>query len=307
MPEIPAFEGRLRVPVIAAPMFLVSGPDLVVAACNSGIIGTFPALNHRTTEGYDGWLTDIASRLDDDAAPYGVNLIVHRSNPRLQADLEVSARHRVPLVITSLGAVSEVVDAVHGWGGVVFHDVTNVRHAEKAIEAGADGLILVCAGAGGHAGTVNPFALLPEIRRRFDGTIILAGALGDGRAVAAARVLGADYAYMGTRFIATKESMAPDAYRQMLVDTGSKDIVYTPAISGVPANFLAPSLVQAGLDPKALGEAPDIDFGKELDVDSKAWKDIWSAGHGVATIDDVPSVAELVDRIAAEWTEAGSP
>lgn len=307
MPEIPAFEGRLRVPVIAAPMFLVSGPDLVVAACNSGIVGTFPALNHRTTEGYDGWLTDIESRLNDDAAPYGVNLIVHRSNPRLQADLEVSAKHRVPLVITSLGAVSEVVDAVHGWGGVVFHDVTNVRHAEKAIEAGADGLILVCAGAGGHAGTVNPFALLPEIRRRFDGTIILAGALGDGRAVAAARVLGADYAYMGTRFIATQESMAPDAYRQMLVDTGSKDIVYTPAISGVPANFLAPSLVQAGLDPKALGDTPDIDFGKELDVDSKAWKDIWSAGHGVATIDDVPSVADLVDRIVEEWTEAGAP
>jgi nitronate monooxygenase len=307
MPEIPAFEGRLRVPVIAAPMFLVSGPDLVVAACNSGIIGTFPALNQRTTEGYDAWLGEIAERLDDDAAPFGVNLIVHRSNPRLQADLEVSARHRVPLVITSLGAVADVVDAVHGWGGVVFHDVTTVRHAQKAAEAGVDGLILVCSGAGGHAGSVNPFALLPEIRRHFDGTIILAGSIGDGRSVAAARVLGADYAYMGTRFIATRESMASDEYRQMLVDAGSKDIVYTPAISGVPANFLAPSLVQAGLDPKALGETPDIDFGKELDVDSKAWKDIWSAGHGVATIDDVPSVADLVDRITAEWQAAGAP
>jgi len=303
---LPARFSNVSVPVIAAPMFLISGPDLVVASCRAGVIGTFPALNHRTTEGYDQWLTDITTRLDAEeiATPYGVNLIVHRTNPRLQADLEVSARHRVPLIITSLGAVRDIVEMVHGWGGVVFHDVTNIRHAEKAIEAGVDGLILVCAGAGGHAGTLSPFALLPEVRRIFDGTIVLAGCISDGRSVAAAKVLGADFAYLGTRFINTHESNAPDAYKTMICETSAKDIFYTGAISGIPANFLRPSLVQSGLDPSNLPEHGEIDLGAELDTESKAWKDIWSAGQGVGTIDDVVSTSDLVARLVTEYREA---
>lgn len=306
-----AFAGKTRLPVIAAPMFLVSLPELVVAACEAGVVGTFPALNHRTSEGFDTWLSEIETRLEASraarvgtdlppVAPYGVNLIVHRTNPRVEADLRICVKHRVPLVITSLGAVREVVDAVHSYGGVVFHDVTNVRHAEKAIAAGVDGLILVTAGAGGHAGTTSPFALLPEIRARFDGTICLAGCISDGRAVAAAIALGADYAYMGTRFIATREASASEDYKQMLVDSASADIYYTAAISGIPASFLMPSLRRAGLDPSKLSADKEIDLGKELDPDAKAWKDVWSAGQGVAAIHDVPSVAELVDRLAAE-------
>ncbi len=314
MPVPAAFAGQTRLPVIAAPMFLVSLPELVVASCRAGIIGTFPALNHRTTAGFDAWLDEIDAALDAARAadpeaiisPYGVNLIVHRSNPRVQADLEVIVRHRVPMVVTSLGAVKELVDAVHSYGGVVFHDVTNMRHARKAIQAGVDGLIAVCAGAGGHAGTLSPFALLPEIRRIFDGTIALAGCMSDGRAVASAIAMGADYAYMGTRFVATKESSAVPDFKQMLVDTVAKDIVYTPAISGVPASFLGPSLVNAGLDPANLPVKTEVNFGAELDTESKAWKDIWSAGQGVGGIDDVPTVAELVDRLAEEMAEGSA-
>ena len=306
MPVPAAFAGRTRLPVIAAPMFLVSGPELVLASCRAGIVGTFPALNQRTTEGFAAWLDQIEAALKEtpDAAPYGVNLIVHRTNPRVQADLEVCVRHRVPLVITSLGAVKELVDTVHSYGGVVFHDVTNLRHAKKAAAAGVDGLILVCAGAGGHAGTTNPFALVAEIRRHFAGTICLAGCLSSGRDVAAAITMGADYAYMGTRFIATTEGDASQKYKDMIVAANSNDIFYTPAISGIPANFLMPSLVDAGVDVANLPTDHKIDLGKELDTDSKAWKDIWSAGQGVAGIDDSPSVAVLVDRLATEWAEA---
>ncbi len=303
-----AFVGQTRLPVIAAPMFLVSLPKLVVAACRAGIIGTFPALNHRTTAGFESWLDEINAALDETRAadpgaivsPFGVNLIVHSSNPRVQPDLEVIVRHKVPLVITSLGAVKEVVDAVHSYGGVVFHDVTNMRHARKAMMAGVDGLVPVAAGAGGHAGTISPFALVAELRREFDGTIALAGCLSDGRAVASAIAMGADYAYMGTRFIATKESSAQEEFKQMLLDTTAADIIYTPAISGIPASFLGPSLVAAGLDPRNLPAKKEINLGEELDTESKAWKDIWSAGQGVSAIHDVPTVAELVDRLAQE-------
>ncbi|HAN30245.1 MAG TPA: hypothetical protein DCQ06_01485 [Myxococcales bacterium] len=306
------FFDQTTIPVIAAPMFLVSQPKLVVASCRAGIIGTFPALNHRTTEGFDQWLTDIESALeqsrrdDPDAiiSPYGVNLIVHRTNPRVKADLEVIVKHKTPLVITSLGAVKEVVDAVHSYGGKVFHDVTNVRHAKKAIGAGVDGLILVTAGAGGHAGTLSPFALLPEIRKIFDGTICLAGCISDGAAVASARALGADFAYMGTRFIAVEEANAPDNYKQMILETSAKDIIYTAAISGIPASFLAPSLVAAGIRLEDLPAHKEINLGEELDTESKAWKDIWSAGQGVGTIDDVPTVAELVSRFKAQYLQA---
>lgn len=314
MPVSPAFAGQTRLPVIAAPMFLVSMPELVLACCRAGVIGTFPALNHRTTEGFETWLGEIDAALaaakaaDPDAiiSPYGVNLIVHRTNPRVQADLQAIVRHQVPLVITSLGAVKEVVDAVHSYGGQVFHDVTNVRHARKAMAAGVDGLILVCAGAGGHAGTLSPFALLPEIRQIFAGTIVLAGCISDGAAIASALALGADYAYMGTRFIATRESSAEEPFKQMVVDAKADDIVYTAAISGIPASFLGPSLLRAGLDPKALPqEKKEIALGEELDTESKAWKDIWSAGQGVGGIADVPTVAQLVARLHSEALAAG--
>lgn len=304
MARPPIFDA-CRLPIIAAPMFLVSGPELVIAACNAGITGTFPALNQRTTEGFGEWLEQIKAETSGDV-PYGVNLIVHRSNPRVQADLEVCVAHEVPLIITSLGAVSEVVDAVHSYGGVVFHDVTNARHAKKAIEAGADGLILVAGGAGGHAGTFNPFGLLAEIRNFWDGTVLLAGAMSSGRDAAAAIAMGADFAYMGTRFIATEESNAQPEYKQMVCEVGPGDIVYTPAVSGVPASFMAPSLRQNGFDMQKLNDPGHVDFGEKLTVDdeAKAWKTIWSAGHGVAAIHDVPTVGALVDRLEAEYREA---
>jgi nitronate monooxygenase len=306
MPIPAALTRGLKLPVIAAPMFLVSGPALVTAACKAGVVGTFPALNQRTTEGYAAWLDEIKGALGPDDAPYGVNLIVHNTNPRLMADLEVTVEHQVPLVITSLGAVHELVDAIHGYGGLVFHDVTTVRHAQKAAEAGFDGLILVAAGAGGHAGTWSPFALVDEVRRVFDGTIILSGAMSSGRDVATAMMMGADFAYLGTRFIATEESLAPDAYKQMILDSGAADITYTPAISGIPANFMTKSLVANGLDPKSLPDKSKIDLGKELDHEVRAWKEVWSAGQGVGSIKDVLPVAELVARLKREFDEAGA-
>jgi len=304
MPLPDQLRGRLKLPLIAAPMFLVSGPDLVVASCQAGIIGSFPALNQRTTEGFDDWLTQIEGRLSPTDAPYGVNLIVHNTNPRVEADLQVCEAHKVPLVITSLGALADLVDRVHAYGGLVFHDVTTLRHARKAAEAGVDGLILVCAGAGGHAGVLSPFAMVPEVRAFFDGTIILSGCISDGRGVAAAETMGADLAYLGTRFIAVTESMAPPEYKAMLCDSVAADIVYTPAISGVPASFLRQSLINAGLDPDNLPTKTDINMGEELDSESKAWKNIWSAGQGVGGVNDVPSTGELVARIAGEYRAA---
>ena len=302
MPIPALFQGRITLPVIAAPMFLVSGPDLVVETCKAGVVGSFPALNQRSTEGYGEWLAEIRERNGNAAAPFGVNLIVHRSNTRLDADLAETVRQCVPFVITSLGAVSEVVDAIHGYGGLVFHDVINLRHARKAAEAGVDGLIAVSAGAGGHAGTYNPFAFLHEIRQFYQGTIILSGAMSTGAHVVAARAAGADFAYLGTRFIATTESRAPEEYKQMILAATAKDIVYTNAISGVNGNFLSASLEAAGLDPANLPE-----FNRELHLGSsekRAWKNIWSAGQGVGAIQDVPSTAELVARLSREYAEA---
>ena len=302
MPIPALFRGRIALPVIAAPMFLVSGPDLVVETCKAGVVGSFPALNQRSTEGYGEWLAEIRERNGNAAAPFGVNLIVHRSNARLDADLAETVRQRVPFVITSLGAVSEVVDAIHGYGGLVFHDVINLRHAQKAAEAGVDGLIAVCAGAGGHAGTYNPFAFVQEIRQFYQGTIILSGAMSTGAHVVAARATGADFAYLGTRFIATTESRAPEDYKQMILAATAKDIVYTNAISGVNGNFLRASLEAAGLDPANLPE-----FNRELHLGSsekRAWKNIWSAGQGVGAIHDVPSTAELVARLTREYHAA---
>jgi nitronate monooxygenase len=297
-----AFSGRLRLPAIAAPMFLISGPDLVVEVCRSGLIGTFPALNQRTSEGYAAWLDEIEGRLAalPGAAPFGVNLIVHKSNPRLAADLEITVRHKVPLVITSLGAVKDVVDAVHSYGGLVFHDVISLRHAEKAAEAGVDGIIAVAAGAGGHGGTLSPFALVPEIVSFFKGTIVLSGAMSTGRHIAAARILGADLAYLGTRFIATRESMATAAQKQMVLSARASDILYTPAISGVNANFMRPSIVAAGLDPDNLVAHGALDMQNE----AKAWKNVWSAGQGVGSIGDIPGAAELCERLIAEYDAA---
>jgi nitronate monooxygenase len=292
---------RLRAPIVAAPLFLVSGPDLVVETCRSGLIGTFPALNRRDTGSYCAWLADIGERLDGvpGTAPFGVNLVVHRSNGRLDADLAATVVHKVPLVITSLGASAEVVAAVHGYGGIVLHDVTGVRHAEKALAAGVDGLIAVCAGAGGHAGTLSPFALLPELRRLTDGLLVLGGALSTGRHVAAARLLGADLAYLGTRFVATQESLAAPAYREMIRRAAAADVVYTAAVSGVPANFLRASLLAAGIDPDR--PRPGQDFGTD---ESKAWRDVWSAGQGVGSIDDTPPAALLCKRLIAEYEAA---
>lgn len=305
------FEDRLSLPVVAAPMFLISGPRMVVEACRNGVLGAFPALNQRSTEGFDAWLSEIEEGLGSAAAadgkepaPYGVNLIVHRSNPRLEADLEVVVKRRVPVVITSLGAVSELVDAVHSYGGLVYHDVTNRRHAEKAAAAGVDGLILVAAGAGGHAGTLHPMPFISEIRSFFDGTILLSGCMSTGRDVAAALQMGADLAYLGTRFINTEESRADDAYRQMIIDSRTADIVYTAAVSGVPANFLRPSLEAMGITKEVWATAAKIDFGKELDSEAKAWKTIWSAGQGVTTIDDSLPVRDLVARLKEELHEA---
>ena len=297
---IPAsLQKGLKLPVIAAPMFLVSGPDLVVETCNAGAIGTFPSLNQRTTEGYREWLHEIKGRLNPDAAAFGVNHIVHPTNPRLMADMMVSVEEKVPLIITSLGAVRDVVDAVHGYGGLVFHDIANVRHARKAAEAGVDGLILVANGAGGHAGIVNPFALIEEVRSFYDGTLIMSGCLSTGSDVAAALMMGADFAYMGTRFINTTEAMAPDAYKDMIIDSGSADIVHTPAVSGIPANFMTKSLVENGIDPKHLPEHK-LDMADE----AKAWKTVWSAGQGAGAIHDVLPAGQLVSRLRDEFAQA---
>lgn len=306
--SLPALlQQRLRLPVVAAPMFLVSNPQLVLACCNSGVVGSFPALNQRDSSGFRAWLEEIQAGLNSDAAPYAVNLIVHHSNPRLQDDLAICVEKRVPIIITSLGAVKEVVDAVHSYGGLVFHDVTTRRHAEKAAEAGVDGLIAVAAGAGGHAGTWSPFALIAEIRQFFDKTLLLAGCLNHGHEILAAQLLGADLAYLGTRFIATQESHAGEAYKQMLLDAKAADIIHTPAVSGIPASFMRQSLQAAGYDLQRLQDKGEVNYGEKLKPvsdEAKAWKTVWSAGQGVGDIDDLPSVAELVARLDAEYRAA---
>ena len=310
----PKFFESLSLPVIAAPMFLISGPKLVIECCKNGIVGTFPALNQRTTEGFEQWVVEIKTALKEfesetgkKAAPFGVNLIVHQTNPRVQADLAICIKHQVPLIITSLGAVPQLVGAVHSYGGMVFHDVIKKRHAEKAAEAGVDGLILVCAGAGGHAGTLNPMPFVAEIKKFFKKTILLSGCISNGRDVASALQMGADLAYMGTRFINTKESKAPEDYRNMIIDSGANDIVYTAAISGVSANFLRPSLEAMGITEEMLSRAKKIDFGNELSAmekEAKAWSTIWSAGQGVTNISDNPSVEDLICSMKKEFKTA---
>ncbi|MCE2613428.1 nitronate monooxygenase family protein [Flavobacteriaceae bacterium D16] len=305
------FTDSLSLPAIAAPMFLISGPQLVISCCKQGIVGTFPALNQRTSEGFEAWLVEIKEALEayeketgKKPAPFGVNLIVHPTNPRLEADLKLCIKHQVPLIITSLGAVSQLVDAVHSYGGLVFHDIIKKRHAQKAAEAGVDGLILVAAGAGGHAGTLNPMTLLAEVKKFFKKTLILSGCISTGRDIASALQMGADLAYMGTRFINTTESKAPEDYKKMIIEAGASDIVYTAAISGVHANFLAASLQAAGISEEDLTKDHKVDFGKELDTEAKAWKTIWSAGQGVATIEDVLPVEQLVEQLRKEFLEA---
>lgn len=310
-PIVSELYGQVRLPVICSPMFIVSGPELVIAQCASGVIGSMPALNARPQEQLSPWLTQIETALADlrrqdpdrIVAPYAINLIIHASNERVEPDLEVCGQHKVPIIITSLSAPHRVVDAVHSWGGKVFHDVTTVRHAEKALEAGVDGLILVTAGAGGHAGTTNPLALVGEIRRFFDGPLMLSGAISRGDDIAAARAMGADFAYIGTRFIASTEANAADGYKKNIVDSSAKDILYTPFFTGIPGNYLKPSIAAAGLDPDNLPvvDKSSANFGSSR---SKPWKDIWGAGQGVGNIDTVLPVAEIVAQLEREYRDS---
>ena len=312
MPLPANIRDRLRLPILAAPMFIVSGPELVIEQCKAGVIGSFPALNARPQEELDKWLTRIETELAQHqrehpakkVAPFAVNLIMNKANSRLDADLEVVLKHKVPFVITSLSAPTALVPRVHEYGGMLFHDVIKVRHAEKALEAGVDGIIAVCGGAGGHAGSINPFALINELRRIHEGPLVLAGAITNGSGVLAAEAMGCDLAYMGTRFIATEESMAVAPYKQMIVASNSGDIVYTPLFSGVHGSYLAGSIRNAGLDPANLpvNEAPGQ--YRNRNERPKTWTEIWGAGHGVGNIDDIPSTAVLVDRLETEYRAA---
>jgi nitronate monooxygenase len=312
LPE--SLRGKLSLPVVGAPLFIISNPDLVIAQCKAGVIGSFPALNARPIEVLDEWLTRIAEELDahnqanpdNPAAPYAVNQIVHNSNDRLMHDVEMCVKYKVPIVITSLRAPNEGGGPIHSYGGLVFHDVINVKHAKKAIEAGVDGLILVCAGAGGHAGQLSPFALVSEIRAFYDGPIILSGSISKGEQILSAQAMGADLAYMGTRFIATHEANADAAYKQMLVDTSADDIVYSNLFTGVHGNYLKPSIVNAGMDPDNLpeGDKTSMKFGSGGSNKSKAWRDIWGAGQGVGSIGGITSTAEAVSQLEQEYADA---
>lgn len=306
MPIPESLSRNLALPAICAPMFIVSNPDLVIAQCKGGLIGSFPALNARPKELLDAWLTRIKSELaaDPKAAPFAVNQIIHPSNERLEHDMALCVQHEVPLIITSLSAPTAIVPPVHAYGGKVFHDVISVRHAEKALEAGVDGLILVCAGAGGHAGTLSPFALVGEIRKFYDGPIALSGSITNGSSILAAQAMGADFAYIGTRFIATHEAHAVEAYKQAIVDSAAKDVVYTPYFTGVHGNYLSKSIIAAGLDPANLPEKDKTAMSFGGARDAKAWKDIWGAGQGVGTIDDVLPTAQLIARLKQEYHAA---
>ena len=316
MPIPNSIKENISIPVIGAPLFLISVPDLVIAQCKAGIIGSFPALNARPQHVLEEWIVKIKTELkeyqeenpDKKVAPFAVNQICHGSNDRLQGDMEICVKHEVPVIITSLRPPLEVVEAAHSYGGLVFHDVINVRHAKKAADMGVDGLILVCAGAGGHAGALSPFALLREVKSWFDGTIILSGSIGDGYSVASALALGADFAYLGTRFIATQEANAEPEYKQMLIESSANDIVYSNLFTGVLGNYLKPSIQNSGLDPDNLPTADKsaMNFGSGGNTDSKAWKDIWGSGQGIGLIEDAPTVEELVDRLKSEFTEASS-
>lgn len=308
---LPDILKQTRLPVIAAPLFIVSGPELVIAQCKAGIIGSFPALNARPSGTLEKWIVRIKLELkeyqeanpDKIVAPFAVNQICHPSNNRLEEDMGVCVKHEVPIIITSLQANQQVYDATHSYGGIILHDVTNIRHTKKALSMGADGIIAVCAGAGGHAGTLSPFALIPEIRKFFDGPILCSGSMSTGGAVAGAIGIGADMAYMGTRFIATDEANAQAEYKQEIVDSSGEDIVYSPLFTGVHGNYLRGSIEKAGMDPDNLPTADktSMNFGSGGNTDKKAWKDIWGAGQGVGTIDSSTSVADVVDTLEAEF------
>jgi len=299
---------NLTLPVIAAPLFIVSGPELVIAECTAGVVGTFPSLNARTPDELRAWLVRIENELNccgvRKPAPYGVNLVCHRTNQRLAVDTDIVVKHRVPVVITSAGDPTPIVDRVRPYGGLVFSDVTDLKWARRAAAADIDGLILVCGGAGGHAGVMNPFALLPQVREFYQGTVILAGAISDGRAIRAAEVLGADMVYIGTRFIATAEANASARYKDMLIESEATDLIYTDVFSGIHANMLRPSIRQFGLDPDNLPPKNALNISKELNPEVRAWRDVWSAGQGVGSIHDAPTVAELVSRMRAEYEDA---
>lgn len=314
------FKNRLSIPAIGSPLFIVSGPDLVIAQCKAGIVGSFPALNARPAALLDEWLHRIKEELaahdkahpDRLSAPFAVNQIVHKSNNRLDQDLAVCEKHKVPMVITSLGAREELNQAVHAWGGITFHDVINQKFARKAIEKGADGLVLVAAGAGGHAGAISPFAFVAETRQWFDGPIALSGAMGTGRAIRAARVLGADFAYIGSAFIATLEANAPENYKEMIASSSADDIVYSNLFTGVHGNYLKPSIVAAGMDPDNLpvSDPSKMNFGTDASGERnkpKAWKEIWGSGQGIGSIDKVQPVSELVARLKKEYEAAIDP
>ena len=311
--SLPAVLSRLRLPVIGSPLFIISNPELVIAQCTAGIVGSFPALNARPASQLDEWLAQITEALaawdrahpEQPAAPFAVNQIVHRSNDRLEHDMEMCARYRVPLVITSLGARPEVNQAVHAWGGVVLHDVIDDGFARKAVEKGADGLIAVAAGAGGHAGTLSPFALVQEIRSWFDGPLVLSGAIARGDSILAAQAMGADLAYIGSAFIATEEARAVPAYKQMVVDSSARDIVYSSLFTGVLGNYLRGSIVAAGLDPEHLpdGDPSQMDFAAAIGG-AKAWKDIWGCGQGIAAVREVLPARELVERLREQYQRA---
>ncbi len=312
----PVLRDRLRLPVIGSPLFIVSGPELVIAQCKAGIVGSFPTLNARPISQLDEWLARITEELaawdkahpDTPSAPYAVNQIVHKTNNRLEEDLELCAKHKAPIVITSLGARVDLNDAVHAWGGIVLHDVINNFFAHKAVEKGADGLIPVAAGAGGHAGVLSPFAIVQELREWFDGPIALSGSIASGAAVLGAQAMGADLAYIGSAFVATQEANAVQGYKDMIVDSSGEDIVYSNLFTGVHGNYLRPSIERAGLDPDNLPQSDPskMNFGSGGNQDAKAWRDIWGCGQGIGAVKYIPTVAQMVDRLAAEYEAAKS-
>jgi nitronate monooxygenase len=314
MPLVPSLEGKLRLPVVGAPLFIVSGPELVIAQCKAGIVGSFPALNARPQSMLGEWLTRIKEELaeydrenpESPSAPYAVNQICHASNDRLMDDMQTCVDHEVPIIITSLRPPLEIVEAAHSYGGVVFHDVINVKHAKKAAEQGVDGLILVCAGAGGHAGSLSPFSLVREVKEWFDGTVLLSGSIGDGHSIAGALAMGADLAYLGTRFIATEEANADKGYKDMLIESAADDIVYSSLFTGVNGNYLKPSIAKAGLDPDNLpgADKSKMNFGSGGNMKTKAWKDIWGSGQGIGGITNAPSVDSLVKSMKDQYDQA---
>ncbi|MBL8643627.1 MAG: nitronate monooxygenase [Rhodospirillaceae bacterium] len=301
MPTVQEMKSKMRLPAIAAPMFLVSGPDLVLAANKAGIIGTFPANNARTIDTLEEWFDRITKTVKPDSPPWAVNIMVHKTYTRMQEELNLAIKYRVPIIITALGSPAAIVDQVHGYGGLVLADVNSVTFAQKAAATGVDGLVLVAAGAGGHTGMISGFAFAPAVREFFNGIIVLGGAIGTGQAVRAAELLGADFAYLGTRFIPSTESMAPQAYKEMLITSKAEDIILSASMTGVPANWLRASLVAAGYDPHNMPEKKAMELGRPEDSGPKRWKEVWSAGQGVGSIHKIEPVSEIVDRLVAEY------